>query len=1140
MSALRRLETAPTATADVATVPKSVPSGARSGAMLAAASLVATVANYLFLLAAGRFLGSDAYGSLAALLGLLTVILLPTGAVQLAISREIAQRVARGDDEGAAAFTFTTLRLGLLATAPLVAIALALAVPFREVLNIDSTAAVLLAAVGLVAAFAFPIATGALQGYQRFRAVAGLYVLPFLLRLVLLGAVAAAGFHLGGAVFAAVAGGAAASLVAIATLHEPLRRGARAARPALGPFLRYLVPVAVGLIGIAVLTNADVLVVKARFSPDEAGEYAAASAFARVAFFLPATILAVLFPRTAARQARGEETEDILGRTLLVTAAFCGLLTLAYALTGPGLVYATFGAEFAGGGALLWPFALSMSLYSLANVLVGFHLSRGESRYAWIVASAVAVQLPLLALLPLSLQDVIWTNAAVAVALLAAHELFVGSSVPALRAGLRQFRRELPLGRHTVVEGGLVVVGGAALAAILTWPLVTELGSAFIGTEGSDSSGTVSWLWRLEHESGYHLLGTTKHVLTGAPFGWNEQNGLNLNWLLAYYPAYLAAKVVGEVVAYNLVVLAGFALSAATMYLLTRHLGCNRPVAAWAGLVFAMFPWHVERGQHASLLHLEVLALVALALVAAAERPTGTRFVLVGLAILACWLMSGYFGVMASIGAVCFAAATWLVVRRRAGGRRVFLGTGAAAAAATVLMALAGTGGGVGNGAGLGRSLLDLSVYGLRPEELVVPTGSSVLFGHWTRSFHEGRFHGSNVTEVSNYAGLITIGLALIWLVVAWRGRDMLSRRVRIATAGLTGLGLAALAFSTPSPVGIFGHLWSWTPARLLWEVVPAIRVPSRWVALLMTALVPLAALGLQAGWTALAGRAQRSGRTPFAAVALVAAACLGSVLELAVHRDDPIFRTLPVPPQYEAVKLAPPGVLAEYPLERSDIDLLWQREHGRPLLSGAADGTYADEVRRDLVDLRAPGTAAQLALLGVTAVIAPETGPTTLGDGFALIRRFPNGASVWRVTAGSAPAQPSLPDPDFLEPGGDQNGFVGQPLTGKTGTLDLWAPVRRVVALRFDARSTSGKQWMLRIAGADSETTVPVAGRAPVAVVVDVPAGYSRLHLTVDPDPDAGEYPLELSGPRTAVSTASPQLRAEPVAAPAVAAPER
>src|SRR5439155_16306222 len=143
-------------------------------------------------------------------------------------------------------------------------------------------------------------------------------------------------------------------------------RGAGAlSRDELTSFLLYLSPVAVGLIGIALLTNVDILVVKARFSGHEAGAYAAASAFARVGFFVPAAILTVLFPRTAARQARGEETEDILGRTLFATAGFCGALALIYAAAGTGLVTMTYGAEFSKGGEVLAPFALAMGLFSL-------------------------------------------------------------------------------------------------------------------------------------------------------------------------------------------------------------------------------------------------------------------------------------------------------------------------------------------------------------------------------------------------------------------------------------------------------------------------------------------------------------------------------------------------------------------------------------------------------------------------------------------------------------------------------------------------------------------------------------------------------------------------------------------------------
>src|SRR5207249_1025016 len=172
--------------------------------------------------------------------------------------------------------------------------------------------------------------------------------------------------------------------------------------------------------------------------------------------------------------------------------------------------------------------------------------------------------------------------------------------------------------------------------------VVRHLRSTIIGSPGTDSTGAIAALWETRHEGGYHLLGITHHTLSGAPFGWDQTNALNMQTFLAYYPSYLLAHVVGDVAAFNIVTLAGYVLSGATMYLLVRYLGCARLVAAWAALAYIVFPWHVARVEHASLLQLEVLAILVLMLVATARRPTWLRFVLLGVVNLACWLMSGY------------------------------------------------------------------------------------------------------------------------------------------------------------------------------------------------------------------------------------------------------------------------------------------------------------------------------------------------------------------------------------------------------------------------------------------------------------------------------------------------------------------
>ncbi len=99
------------------------------------------------------------------------------------------------------------------------------------------------------------------------------------------------------------------------------------------------------------------------------------------------------------------------------------------------------------------------------------------------------------------------------------------------------------------------------------------------------------------------------------------------------------------------------------MYVFVRWLGCSPLVAAWAAVAYMVFPAHLARTEHASLLHFEVLALTLFAAAAAAARPSAVRLGLVGLAVLGAWLTSGYFGVMAAVGAVTLAVGIAVLVR---------------------------------------------------------------------------------------------------------------------------------------------------------------------------------------------------------------------------------------------------------------------------------------------------------------------------------------------------------------------------------------------------------------------------------------------------------------------------------------------
>lgn len=677
-----------------------------------------------------------------------------------------------------------------------------------------------------------------------------------------------------------------------------------------------------------------------------------------------------------------------------------------------------------------------------------------------------------------------------------------------------------------------MLIGTTAFVCLLFWPVIRHLSSTVTGTLGSDSTGGVWWFWQLQHEGGYHLFGNTHHTLSGAPFGWAESDGLNLQWLLPYYPTYLATKVVGEIAAYNLVTLSGYVLSGTSMYFLTRYLGCARVVSAWATLVYIVFPWHLARVEHASLIHIEVLAILLIALVAVVREQTTGRFALVGAATLGAWLTSGYFGAETLITSVAFAAGAALAMGRRGGGR-IVAGATVAALAATTLVAVGSFASGINRGAGLHRVAEDVSIGGLRPIELVVPADGNLVVGDSLRSFHRSHLHGTNVTEVSNYLGLLTVLLAAFWLFRAWRARAVLDRTQRATTVGLVVAVATGLVFALPSPVSLFGHD-VWMPARVLWAVLPAFRAPSRWVPLVMTALIPLAALGLQALCSAIASR-RRSALLP---AVLVATAMLFSFFELAINPVRHRFRTTPVPPEYAAVASTPRGILAEYPLGTADVYRFWQRRHGRPLVNGAAAGTTSDVARLVLLDPATTGTAQALSLLGVTAIVIhkhaivdAEVAPRAPSpqQGYVRLARYPDGDSVWRVVAAPAAAFVTLPG-GFGKPRRVGDGQLGFPLVSPAGVvvIELRAKAAGVVQIAFDAEGPPGSARTLRLADENSEQRFMFDGRTHIAVAIQVPRGLSQLLVKTDPAPTSEADAIVLSAVRATRSSGEPLLQAQ------------
>jgi hypothetical protein len=425
------------------------------------------------------------------------------------------------------------------------------------------------------------------------------------------------------------------------------------------------------------------------------------------------------------------------------------------------------------------------------------------------------------------------------------------------------------------------------------------------------------------------------------------------------------------------------------------------------------------------------------------------------------------------------------------------------------VVALAGGGDG---GVGEARPIDNVTRFGLRPLELIVPAPANPTLARVAPGFWESRRHGSNIQETSNYLGWATIALALLWLLrlrrAAGSGTEL--RRVTVVTGVVA---IAGVVLALPGQVELLGARFSWMPSRFLYEAVPAFRVPSRWMPVVFLAVVVLATLGL-AELVRLVRARTRPSLAGAAGLACVVVVAIVSVIELRATHPGVDYDPGVLPAEYALLARTPAGAVAEYPLVQWEDTMngayvVRQRQHGRRLVNVAPSPwrSPVEGLRRSLVDPRAPGAAATLAALGATAVITrPDTlaraleqplpeRPPRLGPGFDLVGTTADQVSVWRITADPAPAVAEADTGAFGLPRLDNRGRIVQELEGRQGDVHIE---------RTDGGSAPVSGALRLIAYADTPQDVLIGGRrfratpsgTPVSVPVRVPADGTTVKM--------------------------------------------
>jgi hypothetical protein len=486
------------------------------------------------------------------------------------------------------------------------------------------------------------------------------------------------------------------------------------------------------------------------------------------------------------------------------------------------------------------------------------------------------------------------------------------------------------------------------------------------------ASGAAPW----EDPYSFQPLAEPQTVLAGWPFG------------LVYWPL---GALFGPVVAWNLLLLGTIVAAGLLTYLWLRALDLGPWAAAIGGLAFAVAPYRLDQSASGHLLGWAAvflpLALLGIERARVASTPRRAH----------CWgaLTAGALASIAlsgqlhlALGVVPFVIAYALVRRRRIPLLWTLAGSVAAAAVGLVVRYTLIA----GSAEDEGRSLADVRRFQAEWAD---------LFNRWHRP-------GS---EEFVYFGWLTPVLAVVGLVVLWRGRRWL--------AVLLGLGAIV-----PILLALGTNLPTYSP---LWHALPPLRfprVPERFMPIADLALAALLAFAV----AELVRRAGRKGIAVAAGLLVLVALDLGTQPVSATAAD----------PENEAYAALEAGRILDLPLfdpgihygsvyDYYELQAARERPQGYNTLAPRNAYSFAFTYNRIGCGVWEPGDEATLDRLDVTSILLHRGVYEQAGDRTAWFAWRGLEEAGWAPTAqdgaitlferGSSSAPPPFPEPLRTEP---------------------------------------------------------------------------------------------------------------------------
>ena len=382
---------------------------------------VSSIFSYFLQFALARYLSVQEYGDFNALLSLFYIIGVPSTVLGISIIKVVSELKAEKEYEKVSGLFWNLSLFSLIFGAILALLFVVLQKQIGLYLKIIDQQALNVYAVVILLSFLSLIPQSFLQGLLKFNSYALYVVILGLLRLAIPVMFVLVGYGVAGAY-----GGI--SVVVILTFFISLlllkselinKIHKISFKKYYKRILTFSASVLLVNLGLMLLNNIDVLLVKRFFQPETAGYYAGVVTVGKILLFGAGTVSVVMFPQISEAHAKNQKVYEKLKKFLtlqfIIVAAGVSVFSIVPAL----IVKIMFGPAFLPTVPFIPSFAVFIGLYVLITFMVNFFLAINQTRVFLLLMPAVVLQFLVLHIFNDSLFTVIRVNILIAAALLA-------------------------------------------------------------------------------------------------------------------------------------------------------------------------------------------------------------------------------------------------------------------------------------------------------------------------------------------------------------------------------------------------------------------------------------------------------------------------------------------------------------------------------------------------------------------------------------------------------------------------------------------------------------------------------------------------------------------------------------------------